>query len=131
MAAFLLHRAWIATAGLAVLRVIAANAQASPPQVAAPLTIEEVVKQSQNGISEELIVTRIKKNGRVFDLSTEELLELKKAGVSDTIIKFLLDPSPAYTPPVALPQAQPAPPPNPPPPIAPAKKYPNDPLASR
>jgi hypothetical protein len=64
------------------------------------LTIEEVVKLSQAGLPEELIVAKIKKNGKAFDLNEEELLELKKEGVTDTVVKFLLDPSQPYTPPV-------------------------------
>jgi len=97
-----------------------------------PLSLEDVVKLCQTGLPEELIVTKIKKNGKAFDLSTEELLELRKAGVSDNIIKFLLDPSQPYTPP--------PPPPAPAPggsPVAsttstpPVKQYPDDKLASK
>ena len=73
---------------------------AQSPSAGTPLSVEEVVKLSQIGLAEELIITKIKKNGKAFDLSTDELLELKKAGVSDTVIKFLLDPSQPYTPPV-------------------------------
>jgi hypothetical protein len=62
------------------------------------LTVEEVVKLSQTGVSEELIVAKIKKNGKAFDLSTDELVDLRKAGVSDNIIKLLLDPSQPYSP---------------------------------
>jgi hypothetical protein len=115
-----------------------AHAQAPSAQATTPLSVEEVVRQSQAGISEELIITRIKKNGKAFDLSTEELVELKKAGVSDNVIKFLLDPAPPYTPPPppAPPSSTPAsprpdPPATPPPPSAPPKKYPDDPHASK
>src|ERR1017187_9753604 len=76
---------------------------AQTPGSTTPLSVEEVVKLCQTGLSEELIITKIKKNGKAFDLSTEELLELKKSGVSDNIIKFLLDPSQPYTPPAPPP----------------------------
>src|ERR1700722_15384035 len=69
------------------------------------LSVEEVVKLSQTGLSEDLIITKIKKNGRAFDLSTEEILELKRDGVSDNVIKFLLDPSQPQTPPPPPPVA--------------------------
>jgi hypothetical protein len=100
----------------------------------APLSVEEVVKLSHTVLSEEVIVTKIKKNGKAFDLSTEELLELKKSGVSDNIIKFLLDPSQPYSPP-PLPPPLPAPGPDPssafpPKPGAAAKQYPEDVYAS-
>src|SRR5437868_58293 len=68
------------------------------PAKSAALTVEEVVKLSQSGFSEELIITKIKKNGKAFDLSADELLDIKKAGVSDNVIRFLLDPSQPYTP---------------------------------
>ena len=114
------------------------GAQAQPAKSAESLTVEDVVKLSKAGLSEELIITRIKKNGKAFDFSTEELLELKGTGVSETIIKFLMDPSQPYAPP---PPPPPPPPPArpdnigstpaPPPPKAPAKQYPADPHASK
>ena len=100
------------------------GAQANTPV----LTVEDVVKLSQSGFPEELIITKIKKNGKAFDLSAEELLDIKKAGVSDSVIRFLLDPSLAYTPP-APPPTPPAP--SIPSPAAPAKQYPPDTFASR
>src|SRR5450755_4995385 len=107
------------TAGRALLHFVFSMAlaaalfgllSAQTPGSATPLSVEEVVKLCQTGLSEELIVTKVKKNGKAFDLSTEELLELKKSGVSDNIIKYLLDPSQPYSPP---------PPPTPPAPTAP------------
>jgi hypothetical protein len=74
------------------------NAQ-QPPETESPLNVEEVVKLCHAGLPEELIVAKIKKNGKAFDLNEDELLELKKEGVTDTIIKFLLDPSLPYVPP--------------------------------
>ena len=102
-----------------------------------PLSVEEVVKMTQAGFTDDVIITRIKKNGKAFDLSTEELLDLKNAGVRDGVITFLLDPSQPYTPP-----APPAPPPvvekpsekppeKPAPPAVPPKQYPKDPYAAK
>src|ERR1700704_199195 len=79
--------------------------EAAQPAKSAALTVEEVVKLSQSGFAEELIITKIKKNGKAFDLSAEELLDIKKAGVSDNVIRFLLDPSQPYTPPAPPPPA--------------------------
>jgi len=98
---------------------------AQPPKGDTGLTVEDVVKLSQTGIPEELIITKIKKNGKAFDLNRDELVELKKLGVSENVIKFLLDPSQPYVPP--------NPPVNQPAPVTPsgpkpseAKKYPGD-----
>jgi hypothetical protein len=88
---------------------------------AGPLTVEEVVRLSQTGVSEELIVAKIKKTAKAFDLSPEEIVDLRKAGVSDNVIKLLVDPSQPYTPP--------------PPPAAksggPTREYPSDLYASK
>jgi hypothetical protein len=90
------------------------------PNTELPLTVEEVVRLSQAGLPEELIVAKIKKNGKTFDLNKEELLELKKEGVTDTVVKFLLDPSQPYTPPVQSKAGS-----------QPAKHYPDDVHASK
>jgi hypothetical protein len=95
-----------------------------------PMSLEDVVQLCRSGVSEDVIITKIKKNGKAFDLSTEELLELRKSGVSDNVIKFLLDPTPPYSPPAPPPPApatEPAAIPKAPPPV---KQYPDDKLAS-
>ncbi len=89
------------------------------------LTVEEVVKLTRARFSEDIIITKIKKNGKAFDLSTDELLDLKRDGVSDNVIKYLLDPSLPYVPAAASPAASSAKP------IESFKKYPADPYASR
>jgi hypothetical protein len=88
------------------------------------LTVEEVVRLHKAGFSDELLITKIKKNGKPFDLNTDELVDLKKEGISETVIKFLLDPSQTYVPPAP-----------PPPPaaksIADEKQYPPDAFAKK
>ncbi len=100
------------------------NAQTAAREPA--LTVEEVVKLTHSGFAEEIIITKIKKNAKAFDLNTDELIDLKKEGVSDNVIKYLLDPT--------LPYAPPAPPAGsatgPTKPRDPGKKYPADPHAS-
>jgi hypothetical protein len=48
---------------------------------------------AQAGLSEDLIIARIRKTNRAIDLSPDEMVNLKKAGVSDNVIKVLLDPT--------------------------------------
>ncbi len=86
-----------------------------------PLSVDEVVSMSQAGASEAAIIDRIKKNGKPFDLNSGEIVDLKKLGLSDTIISFLQDPSQPYTPPPATTSI----------PGAPPKKYPSDAYASK
>jgi len=105
------------------------SAQSAPTAPnGAPLSVEDVVKLQQDGLSEDVIITKIKKNGKPFDLSADELTELKKLGLSDNIIKYLLDPTLPYAPPAPPPANTPAAPPKP---TGPAKTYPPDPNASK
>jgi hypothetical protein len=95
------------------------------------LTVEEVVSLSKAGVAEDVIVTKIRMNGKAFDLNAAEILELKKAGISDLIINVLMNP--AYKPePLAAPtapvHADPLPPTPPPPP---PKHYPADDFAQK
>ena len=70
-----------------------------------PLALEDVVKDSKSGIPEDIIITKIKKNGRSFNLSGDEIRELTNSGISGLVVKYLIDPSLPYAP---------APPPPPP-----------------
>ena len=78
------------------------------------MTVNDVIKLSKAGLSDDLIIQQIKKKGHSFDLSTDQLLQLKAAHVSDRVIQVMIDPkkdtvqSPAekMTPPAA--PAQPA-----------------------
>ncbi|GIU76282.1 MAG: hypothetical protein KatS3mg004_3369 [Bryobacteraceae bacterium] len=70
------------------------------------LTVDSIVSMTQAGLSEDLIVARIRKEGKAFDLSPEEMIKLKNAGVSDTILRVMLDPQ-AEVKPAAQPIPQP------------------------
>ena len=77
----------------------ASQTQATPP-AAAPvpakgLTVDNVIKLSQAGLSNNVIIGKIKKNGQAFDLSPDELLQLKTAKVNDRVIEVMMDPSKA------------------------------------
>lgn len=75
------------------------------------LTVDQVAQLVQAGLSEDLVISKIKKNNKAFDLSTEQLLQLKKAGASDNIIRVLMDPTvqpvvaPPLTPAITAPPA--------------------------
>jgi hypothetical protein len=109
-----------------------AYAQEPPKPERQALTIDDIIKLSKGGIPEDTIISRIKGNGKPFDLNADEILELEKQGVSDTVVKYMVNPS--YSPP---PPASPPPPPpavaspNPPSPTAPPPPppAPSDPLA--
>lgn len=69
------------------------------------LTLDDVIKLVNSGVSEEVVITRLKRYNRPFDLNSDEILELKQRGVSDPVVRTLIDPATPYTPP-----APPAPP---------------------
>jgi hypothetical protein len=107
---------------LALAAFLTLHSQEPPKAVPGSLTLEEVVQLVKAGVSEELVVARVKQNAKAFDLNSDEILELKKSGVSETVIRFLLEPSAPYT--------TPPPPPNPPAPSPSAPPpAPKDPLA--
>jgi hypothetical protein len=68
-------------------------ARARSAGAASGLTAEDVIKLAKAGLSEDIIIQQIKKNGRAFDLSTDQLIALKTATVSDRIVEVMLDPS--------------------------------------
>ena len=101
---------------------------AQPAPGPAPLSVDDIVKLSKE-VSEDVLAAKIKKSNKAFDLSRDEIIELKKLGVSDSILKLLLDPTQPYVAPPPPPAPQP--PPAIPKPTVPPKKYPEDPYASR
>jgi hypothetical protein len=72
-----------------------APSRARSSATAGGLTAEDVIKLAKAGLSEDIIIQQIRKNGRVFDLSTDQLIALKTANVSDRIVQVMLDPSKA------------------------------------
>jgi hypothetical protein len=57
------------------------------------LTVDDVIRLSQAGVGDDLILKQIQKKGQHLDLSTNDILRLKTAGVSGRVISAMLDPS--------------------------------------
>ena len=96
--------------------------QESQPAAPGTLSLEEVLRLTKAGVSDELIIAQVKRNAKPFDLNSAEIVALKKDGVSETVIKYLLDPTLPYAPPAPVASTAPA---------QPSKKYPSDPLADK
>lgn len=60
------------------------------------LTCEDVIKLAKAGLAEDIIIEQIKKNGKAFNLSTDQLVALKTANVSDRIVEAMLDPTKTF-----------------------------------
>ena len=82
-------------------------APAVPGAAPAPagLTIDGVISLVGAGISDDLIVAKIQKSGQTFDLSTDDMVRLKKAGASNAVMKAMMNAAPAPAPAAAAPAA--------------------------
>jgi hypothetical protein len=56
------------------------------------LTVNNVVAMVEAGLSDDVIIARLRKEDKPFDLSPEDLIRLKKAKVSDAVLKVMMDP---------------------------------------
>jgi hypothetical protein len=78
------------------------------------LTVDGVISLIDAGISADLIIAKIQKSGQTFDLSTEDMVRLKKAGATDAVMKAMMSATPApvtaSVAPIAGPNAAVAPP---------------------
>lgn len=54
------------------------------------MTNDEVITLVQNGLNSSIVVNKIRSSKTNFDLSTDSLIKLKKAGVSDEIVNAML-----------------------------------------
>jgi hypothetical protein len=57
------------------------------------LLFEDVQKMLAAQVPEEVIVLKVKQTGKPFNLSSDEIIALKKSGASDQLLKALLDPT--------------------------------------
>ena len=59
------------------------------------MTVNDVIKLSKAGLSDDVIIAQIKKRPEPFDLSTDQLVQLKAAHVSDRVIEAMTGTTPA------------------------------------
>jgi hypothetical protein len=55
------------------------------------LTNKDVIQMTQTGLSSDLIVLKIRQTKGKYDTTTQDLIDLKKAGVTDEVIKIMLE----------------------------------------
>ena len=72
------------------------------PGVGLPAGVEEVIKLTKAGMSEDLILAKVKKAGVSYDLTTDQIIYLKNQGVSEKVIAALLQAGPASAPTTAV-----------------------------
>ena len=88
--------------GLVLVLTAAAQQEADPsPQAKPPLvqgresllSVQDVIDLVEAGLSDDLVIASIRKRTPPFDLGAADLLRLKKAGVSDAVIRVMIDPA--------------------------------------
>ncbi len=120
------HGGWLAATSLALTALCtvpaaAGQVRSKPAADPAALTNADVVKMVKAGLGELVVVAAIRGAAKTaFSVTADDLVRLKQAGVSDTVLAVMLSPAAAA---VASQPAAPAPAP-----AAPAPD-PNDPLA--
>lgn len=56
-----------------------------------PLTINDVIKLSQGGVSDEAIINYLQRTGSSYNLSQAQIRRLQDAGVSQRVINYMVD----------------------------------------
>lgn len=57
------------------------------------MTVPDVIRLTKAGISDDIIIQQLSKNGQRTNLSTDQLVQLKNGGVSDRVIRAMINPS--------------------------------------
>src|SRR5262249_9319361 len=72
-----------------VLLIDLGRGGASPAAPVKACSLQEIVKLSQSGVTDALIINQIRTSGTVPPLSADEIIYLKQNGVSDQVIQEL------------------------------------------
>ena len=93
---------------LPVLTLFICIQTAFPQSKTEILTNASIVSMTKAGLANMIIVSKIESSTCKFDLSTNSLIDLKKQGVGDEVVKSMMDKSSGKAP-VAKPDASPSP----------------------
>ena len=56
-----------------------------------PLTINDIIKLSQGGVTDEVIITYLRNTRSSYNLSQAQIRRMQEAGVSQQVIDFMID----------------------------------------
>lgn len=68
------------------------KAPATSPSRVQQVSVQDVIAMKQAGLSDDIVIAKIQQHNVPSDLSTDELIGLKKEKVSDAVIRTLIDP---------------------------------------
>ncbi len=54
------------------------------------LTLQDIKNMSRNGLSDNTIMNQIKATGSTYRLTSDQIVDLRKAGVSDNVINYMI-----------------------------------------
>jgi hypothetical protein len=77
------------------------------PDAVKALTVDDVIRMSKAGVSDNIIIRQVNKLAHHFDLSADEIIQLKNARVSDRVIDAMIGPTSVATPSPAKSEATP------------------------
>jgi hypothetical protein len=97
---------WLLVA--AVCWVTIGTAQAQTPSL--PPGVQDVLKLSQAGLGEDVILSQIRSAGATYNLSADQIIYLSKSGVSQNVIRSLIGSNAAAAPAAPAAPAMPTPP---------------------
>lgn len=72
-----------------------------------PIENQDVIKLTRAGLSEDVIIAKIKSSSTRFDTSTDAILQLKQAGVKDRVLEAMLSEGKPTTQPAQSPTSKP------------------------
>lgn len=61
-----------------------------PPK---PMTVQDVIRLSKAGLSDDTIIEQLRTKNQHFDLTTDQLVQLKSAKVSERVIQTMINPA--------------------------------------
>ena len=66
------------------------QSEAQKPTAAAQLTIDQIIQMVAAKLPDDVIIATIRKSGSKFDLTPDALIKLKTAGVSDAVLRAMM-----------------------------------------
>jgi hypothetical protein len=89
---------------------VVARKTSAPVAKAKTLSVAGVISMVQAGLSDDVIIARLRKEDKALALEPDEMIRLKQAKVSDAVLKVMLDPKADLSgpTPAATPTLQPA-----------------------
>lgn len=76
--------------------------------LANPLTLDDVVELTKLQLGDDAIIAKVKADGAVFDLSADQMIQLRRSGVSSAVIAAMLNTKTASRPALSIDSPDPA-----------------------